>query len=72
MRSLLGISLTVFACAQLVEARATQDVHGTCHDHDREAEAHRRLSDMSVFAHRLSGMVSVGLNAAAFVNETYR
>jgi hypothetical protein len=29
-------------------------------------------TSMSIFAQRLSGIVSVGLNAAAFVKETYR
>ena len=38
--------------------------------------ASRRLAtdstSISIFAQRLSGIVSVGLNAVAFVNETYR
>lgn len=29
-------------------------------------------ASMSIFAHRLSGMVSVGENAVALVNDTYR
>ena len=47
-----------------------QDVHGARDDHDREQEADAADSTIiSSFAHRLNGIVSVGLNAVAFVKR---